>query len=229
MPKPIITSRYSLYPEQIRPDSRIILRIHQINRPRIKPCPFIRKDEHLVALHREQELPPLVSIIFFVNDRKSSGLSPHRLIERNYVFLNIPVRILEYCRVVVVPEIDIVRWNMISFCVADDTPEIIPLDPDRVKVEILGYGHTFQDNTFLLVEPDRILVQIHERFLWIVTKLSQPVFEDAAHSSVHNLLNTKAWINVFPDGIYIHETHTLDFRRDLARMIGIKPNRILIQ
>lgn len=102
MAEPIILTCHLLHPEQIRSDNRIILRIHQINRPRIKPRPFIREHEHLIALHREQELPSLVSVIFFVNDRKSGRPPPHRLIERNYVFLNIPVRILEYRRVVVV-------------------------------------------------------------------------------------------------------------------------------
>ena len=73
----------------------------------------------------------------------------------------------------VVSEIHKIRRNRITLAIKNLTAKVIPLDSDRIKIKPLRYGHASQHNPFSLIEPDRILVQIHKCLLRVISELGQ--------------------------------------------------------
>ena len=68
--KEIIFCSQLLHSKQIRAYRRTVVRVKQIYFVRVKTRLTVRENEIFVALHREQELPPLGSVVVAVDYRQ---------------------------------------------------------------------------------------------------------------------------------------------------------------
>ena len=115
----IIRTGQFLNPEKIRAYQGIVLLVHQVNLMRVEPSLRIRKNEHFVDFHAEQEFPSFILSICLINYRQSLVNPVESFIEGDHALLAFPVRSPVYGHMMVVAEIDVIGGYRLSAIIED--------------------------------------------------------------------------------------------------------------
>ena len=210
----IFTCKF-LNPVKILTDCRVINRIEQIYGVGVETGLIVRKYKILVLLHGEQELPAILDFVCLVYDRVSEADSGDCLHERYGLFLQVPVRVDKYCDMVIVAQADEVGRYGFPLVVHNLSAEHITLLMQCVDACRPADCDPFNLYALVLVEPDRILVQVGECLLGVISEFFKPFGENPSNVAVYDLVYFKIGVNLLAYRVDRRQSDSLDSLRHL--------------
>ena len=164
-----------------------------------------------------------------VDDRVSEADSGDRLQERYGLLLQIPVRVDKYCDMVIVAQADEVGRYGFSLVVHNRSAEHITLLMQCVYACRTADCYPFNLYALVLVEPDRILVQVGECFLGVISEFLKPLGEDPSNAAVYDLVYFKIGVNLLAYRVDRRQPDSLDSLRHLLAVQDVCEDRILFK